>query len=311
MKTKNKKLKLYSILLGTIIGLLVAEVGLRVIKYITFHNLDDIELGNRDSILSPEEELTLGQVVQLSSHQKIIYEFIPNSSFKFQKVKVEINKDGFRDKNYPEEKDSNSKRIIGIGDSGMFGWGVEQNENYLAVLEGMLNQSDSLQFEIINTSVPGYNTVMEVAVLENKIDLEEVDIVIIDFIENDFELPNFIRKKPKFWNLEKSFLLMFFEENFFGKKQKRDRWLETATKDDKGNFEKNPNNVPEEYQSMIGKKGYVGAMQKLKELSEQYGFEVLVMSQSPFLKVPKVVTQTCSELNFPFLDFFLLESIQI
>ncbi len=304
MSKNTTKLKLASIFFGIIMALLIAEIGLRIIKFMTFQNLNKIEFGNRAPINQPNDELTLGQIIQISDNNKIIYQLIPNSIYRFKNALVKTNDEGFKDKNYPKEKSKNTKRIIGIGDSGMFGWGVEEEESYLTQLENRLNKkNDSLQFEIINTSVPGYNTVMEVEVLEKKIQLDQVDLVIIDFITNDFELPSFIRKKPNFTTLEKSFLLMFFEGDFFSKKQKRDEWLIDSPMDKEGYFESKVENVPDEYRNLVGKEAYVFAMKRLKELGDQYGFEILVLSQSPHLKIPKVVTETCHKLDLKFIDF--------
>lgn len=117
---------------------------------------------------------------------------------------------------------------------------------------------------------------MEVEVLETKIQLNQVDLVIIDFITNDFELPSFIRKKPNFTTLEKSFFLMFFEGDFFSKKRKRDEWLIDSPINQEGYFESKVENVPDEYKNMVGKEAYVLAMRRLKELGDQHGFEIIV-----------------------------------
>ena len=123
MSKSKLKLKLTSILIGTLLGLLTIEVGLRIVKYLTFQNLDKIEFGNRPPINQPNKELKLGQIIQISDYKKIIYELIPNSTYKFQNTLVKTNSQGFKDKDYPFKKGKNTKRIIGIGDSGMFGWG--------------------------------------------------------------------------------------------------------------------------------------------------------------------------------------------
>ena len=299
---KATKLKLISGIIGIIFGLLIAEIGLRVYKFVIFQNLDQIEFGDRDSISQPEDNLTLGHVIQISTFQKIIYELIPNSIYKFKDKIAETNDNGFRDKNYPTIKAANTKRIIGLGDSGMFGWGVGQEESYLSKLEAQLNQSDSINYEVINTGVPGYNTVMEVSVLENKIQMDQVDLVIIDFVHNDFELPSFIRKKPNFWTLKKSYILLFIEENFIAKHQKQDKWLNLAPKDEKGLFESDPDKLPEEYKDMVGEKSFAEAMRRLKELSEEYGFEILVLHKERSPKKPKIVTETCKELKIEIIE---------
>lgn len=121
MSKSTLKLKLASITFGIILSILVAEIGLRIIKFMTFQNLDKIEFGNRVPIDQPDDELTLGQIIQISENNKIIYELIPNSNYQFKNVLVQTNNEGFKDKDYPKTKPLHTKRIIGIGDSGMFG----------------------------------------------------------------------------------------------------------------------------------------------------------------------------------------------
>jgi len=58
-------------------------------------------------------------------------------------------------------------RVVGIGDSAMFGSGVSDGENHLAILERIVGRRfPGLKVETINTAVPGYNTIMEVETLK-------------------------------------------------------------------------------------------------------------------------------------------------
>jgi lysophospholipase L1-like esterase len=246
----------------------------------------------------------LGEVIQLSSNNKIIYELIPNSTYRFQNIVVKTNSRGFRDQEYPAKKSKKTKRIIGLGDSIMFGWGVEEEECYLSQLEDMLNENenDSTNYEVINTGVPGYNTTMEVAVLENKIDLSQVDLVIINFIENDFDLPNFIRKKPPYNSLKQSFIRrQLFPENLNGWRG-IDARLHESPFDTTGYYEKDPENVPDIYKDMVGEKNYLAAMQKLKDLSEKHNFQLILLSNSLYKERPKSVTDFAEKSNIPYLD---------
>ena len=60
-------------------------------------------------------------------------------------------------------------RIVGIGDSGMFGWNVEQGEDYLSVLRSNLTaRANGVSYEVLNLGVPGYNTQIEVESLRSK-----------------------------------------------------------------------------------------------------------------------------------------------
>ena len=58
-----------------------------------------------------------------SNNPLIGHEHRPNKSMELMDVMVDINSDGLRDKEYPVEK-SDKKRIIFLGDSLTFGWGV-------------------------------------------------------------------------------------------------------------------------------------------------------------------------------------------
>ena len=296
--------KLISIGFGISITLLFVELGLRYISYANYHSLDEIGVDKREAVNDPKTEKTLGEIIQLSTNNKIIYELIPNSTYSFQNIVVKTNSRGFRDKEYPAKKPKKTKRIIGLGDSIMFGWGVEEEECYLSQLENMLNEneSDSTNYEVINTGVPGYNTAMEVAVLENKIDLTQVDIVIINFIENDFDLPNFIRKRPPYTSLRQSFIRKELFPDSLNGWRGIDARLHEAPFDTTGYYEKDPENVPDIYKDMVGEKNYLAAMQKLKDLSEEYNFQLILLSNSLFKERPKSVTDFAKNSTIPYLD---------
>jgi len=301
---KETIFKIISIGFGIFITLLIIELGLRYISYTNYYSLDEIGVDKREPVNDPQTEKTLGEIIQLSTNNKIIYELIPNSTYSFQNIVVKTNSRGFRDKEYPAKKPKKTKRIIGLGDSIMFGWGVEEEECYLSQLENMLNknENDSTNYEVINTGVPGYNTAMEVAVLENKIDLTQVDLVIINFIENDFDLPNFIRKKPPYDNFKQSFIRkQLIPESLDGWKG-IDARLHESPFDTSGYYEKDPEDVPDIYKEMVGEKSYLVAMKRLKQLSEEHNFQIILLSNSLYKPRPKSVTDFASTSNISYLD---------
>ncbi|MEO1261607.1 MAG: SGNH/GDSL hydrolase family protein [Bacteroidota bacterium] len=274
--------KIITLTIAIAFGCLLAEIGYRIFHYLTFHNLEEISSDSRPAVNEPETEKKMGQVIQLSSNPKIIYEFIPNSIYKFKNVMVSINEDGFRDKNYPSPKGTRTKRVIGLGDSVMFGWGVEEEDAYLSQLENNLNDSDTLKYEVINTAVPGYNTVMELATFKNKIKVDEVDLVIINFVGNDYDLPNFIRKRPDYLGIKKSMILQLFE-----KTDGFDKRLRYAPFDDVNRrMERNPEKVPAEYRDMIGEAACINALTELSQLASQNDFRIIFLNHSAVLDVP-------------------------
>src|SRR3989344_3134093 len=66
---------------------------------------------------------------------------------------VKINNLGLRDTNYNPKLNSNIKKILILGDSMTFGYGVEQEESYPEILETLLGKD----YTVINSGVGGYS----------------------------------------------------------------------------------------------------------------------------------------------------------
>lgn len=78
---------------------------------------------------------------------------------------IKINSYGFRDRNYKLEKREGIQRIIVLGDSVTFGTGMELDDIYTEKLEELFNRN-SMRVEVLNLSLPGYDTLAEVNMLE-------------------------------------------------------------------------------------------------------------------------------------------------
>jgi hypothetical protein len=171
-------------LLSTLSTLFVIEIGFRVKVYVenqrTLHNVLKSELE-----LPAEGPVSFAHMIRLSKNPRIIYELKPNLSVIWEGNSVTLNEEGFRSKSCSARTSEDTFRIVGIGDSVMFGMGAADGEQYLALLENQLNQTfPGRRWEVINTAVPGYNTVMEVETLREKGLKYEPDIVIIEFCSN-------------------------------------------------------------------------------------------------------------------------------
>lgn len=70
---------------------------------------------------------------------------------------------------YAVEKPSNIKRILVLGDSVAWGWGVKREETFSKQLEGLLNHDlPQKRYEVINAGVSNTNTTHQLNVLKNK-----------------------------------------------------------------------------------------------------------------------------------------------
>jgi lysophospholipase L1-like esterase len=260
-------------LASIVLTLLLLEGAFRISAY--RNDLKTLEHLRRDQpVPKKDESVSLGNIIRLSTNPRIIYDLIPNAEVNFIGQIVTINSTGFRSPEVPLDKPVRTIRIVGLGDSVMFGWGVRNDEHYLSLLERLLNEKlSSASWQIINTAVPGYNTVMEVETLKEKGLALHPDIVIINFVGNDTGLPNFISEKQNYFSLKDSFLF-----NFIFAKAKNLKMVSAPRASGEERFEYAPERVPPQYKSMVGEAAVDRALRELQSLSQANHFLVILMS---------------------------------
>jgi lysophospholipase L1-like esterase len=113
----------------------------------------------------------------------------PNSHYEWQSISVDINSHGLRGAETTYEKSPATFRILNLGDSVAMGWGVRLEDTYGQQLEALLNNeqsSDNLNYEIINTGVPGWTLENASAYLQAEGLKYVPDLIILDVtIAND------------------------------------------------------------------------------------------------------------------------------
>lgn len=126
-----------------------------------------------------------------SQDPAIGHEHRPNTSAHLMGVDVTINSLGLRS---PELKSDKTTRVLMLGDSLTFGWGVEAKDTVSRQLEAILTESapDS-NFEVVNSGVGNYNTSMQAAYFLSKGKALKPDVVVINYFINDAE-PTPVRK---------------------------------------------------------------------------------------------------------------------
>jgi lysophospholipase L1-like esterase len=267
---------------STLLTLGVLEVGFRAWAYRQDGRRQEAAL-RRPSRLKPGEPASLGDLVRASSSADIVYELRPGLRVSFMDRAVSTNAEGFRDREYAAEKPPGVARIVGLGDSVMFGWGVGDGEDYLAVLEAKLAaESLGARFEVLNTAVPGYNGVMELATLKEKGLRYRPDLVIVGFCGNDLGLPNFLQERNDYFSARRSFLADFVR----GRLSPADL---TAGDDESGLVDR-PAKVhwrsardedrsvaPARYAHMVGITAYDRTLRELRRLANVEGFDLLVL----------------------------------
>lgn len=113
------------------------------------------------------------------------------------RTSVRINHAGLRDRDHTYQRSSDTKRILVLGDSFAWGYGVEEGQRFSQLLE------TSMGAEVINASVSGYSTDQELLWLRQEGVKYDVDLIILAMSGNDIgdvsrQLVSNIYYKPRF-----------------------------------------------------------------------------------------------------------------
>ena len=98
---------------------------------------------------------------------------------------VQINSLGLRDVERKYEKDTNTIRILALGDSMVAGFEVDLNNTFTQKLEKKLSLRLNKKVEVINAGVRGYSSVQEYLYLQTEGKKFDADIVLLNYTHND------------------------------------------------------------------------------------------------------------------------------
>jgi lysophospholipase L1-like esterase len=130
------------------------------------------------------------QLKQAVPNPQLGFAHAPSRSAFLMGVQVDINSYGHRDREYSMEVPDDAYRILMLGDSTTFGWGVPVEQTISEKLEMELNTLQVAgypRFEVLNAGVGNYNTVQEVAHYLAYDRAFQPDLVILQYFINDAE----------------------------------------------------------------------------------------------------------------------------
>ena len=118
---------------------------------------------------------------------ELIYKHMPLLRGTYQEVEVSINQLGLRDDPILPKKPGEF-RILSIGDSVTFGWGVSKPQTFTSRIQNILSTTLSQPVRVINSGVGSYNSVQEYRWF-SKVGISlEPDLVILLYVANDLEI---------------------------------------------------------------------------------------------------------------------------
>ncbi|MDD5355128.1 MAG: GDSL-type esterase/lipase family protein [Candidatus Omnitrophica bacterium] len=155
------------------------------IELVAYLVLPNNKLGTLDSILQVIEE-----------NQALFWRQRPHLNIEFQGVRVSTNSLGFRGKDVSVGKDKQTYRIICLGASPTFGWGVNFQNTYPSLLEqkfkGIYPDKD---IEVINAGQIGYSSYQGSILLEKYLLGFSPDLITVPYVLNDIDRYRFYGNK--------------------------------------------------------------------------------------------------------------------
>jgi lysophospholipase L1-like esterase len=119
------------------------------------------------------------------------WKLVPGAEDEDGGVRVKINEDGLRGPRVTRPKPGGLLRILWLGDSVTFGYGVERDEDTFPfrVSEAFRDLGYSLDPESVNAGVGGYAPWQQLAWLEREGWSYEPDLIVVGFVLNDLTEP--------------------------------------------------------------------------------------------------------------------------
>jgi lysophospholipase L1-like esterase len=268
------------------IGILVCFVGAEIIVRVL---VDD---GMEYNLEMWKYARKLKQVAKNSSQGHL---HIPNKSALLMGVDVSINSHGYRNRETPIKKPPGVTRVMMLGDSLTFGWGVPAEDTVSTQLENLLVKNNH-QFEVINTGIGNTNAEMQISSFLVQGIQFSPDIVVLNYFINDAEP---IPRPTKNILMKYSPAYVFFalrlgsiSRLFLGGKQWEEYYLDLYDE----NFE--------------GWKRTKSSISKLAKYCAKNGIKLIIVSYPelhklnpyPFKSVNKKLGRIAVNLQVPFLN---------
>ncbi len=171
---RNILASLVVVVFGVVVFFGLFEIGARIV----FHNSMDFDV---------EMWKYATTVKRKADSPNIAHEHRPGAHAFLMGVDVAINSHKLRDREIDFAKPAGIRRVLMLGDSLTFGWGVPAEATTSRLLEKALNASGDKSWQVINAGVGNYNTAQEVAYFMREGHRYDPDVVVLNYFINDAE----------------------------------------------------------------------------------------------------------------------------
>ena len=245
---------------ATLLALLAAEAIVRVLRLAP--GIKPIQLSSYDCIYKRSTNPILGFELKANCH---------SDDPDFIQTYERTNSHGQRDRERTLQKPEGVRRILLLGDSVVEGYGLRESEMISRRLEDLYPDGST---EVLNFGVSAYCTRAEVELLEVKGLRFDPDVVIVVFVENDFD--NFNREAfPLGGTIDRPKIVkaLFQSSHFFRLASIRLNLFHFAAEADPVRWN----------QEAIGDNNVAEGLRQFRELADRHGFQPLLAIWPRFL----------------------------
>jgi hypothetical protein len=182
----------------------------------------------------------------------------------------------------------------------MFGWGVDSTDAYLSQFAKLMEDSaPQVSWQITNTAVPGYNLAMEVQTFETKGRQLEPDVVIVGWVNNDLDLPHFLRPLPSILRIDR----LYFLERLLGRLEGRSggKFSSPAIRVAGSRIEvvspRYLEDLPSDLRELVGREAFDRSIRDLAAAAQEQGFEVIMLVYRG--RVARFLQDACDQHGIP------------
>jgi lysophospholipase L1-like esterase len=175
-RRSRSKRRWWLILPSLLVALVIAEIVLRIAQPSSNGG------GPAPEFFGTSDE---GLLHVRSSVEGLNYEMAPSRDATYQGVRVRTNSLGMRDNEVTSRKPSGELRIAALGDSVTFGWALDVDASWPAVLERAIREHRPC--DVMNFGVSGYSLRDDAVVLRAKALALEPDVIVVGYFLNDPE----------------------------------------------------------------------------------------------------------------------------
>jgi lysophospholipase L1-like esterase len=288
---------------ATLIVLLALEGVLRVIDAVTAADIFDISV--RRVFHRPGAAIDVSDFIRPSADKELMYELLPGVRGMFLDTEIKVNAQGFRGPPVPQDPAPGTIRVVGLGDSIAFGWGVRDDDTFLAYIRKRFRDEhpSGLRLDVVNLGVPGYNTHQEVEAFVTRGISYHPDLVLLFLCDNDDELPNFVWKRDPY-TLRRSYVWDLLAERLRRLTDAKLKTpLERTARTVQGTRPWRTNDamlVPRSYRHMVGVEAVERALRRLAQFCQEQGIPVVYAGTGG--ELDERVRPLARELGFVVVD---------